>query len=257
MLLSPVEKLGDPPQKKAYSVPEGWRVYAVGDIHGRADLVRVLHRAILLDARRACRANNLLVYLGDYLDRGPYVRETLEELISHRPPGFIARHLMGNHERLFLDFLENPALLEMWLDLGGRSTLMSYGVGVPGSGFSPRRAGKARAELLEVLPQKHLKFLKSLKPYLRMGDYLFVHAGIRPEVPLKFQTAEDLFWVRDHLTGPGQDLGFRVVHGHNISSRVRVRPNRIGVDTGAYATGVLTCAVLDEDRVGFLSTENR
>jgi serine/threonine protein phosphatase 1 len=254
MVRSFIEKFKKP-VPKTHSLPDGWRVYAIGDIHGRVDLVKVLHRAIIQDARKAWEKNKLVVYLGDYLDRGPYVKETIEALNSGPLSGFEVRYLMGNHERLFLDFLENAALLEMWLGLGGRSTLMSYGVQAPGSGFSPQRAETVRVELLEAVPQDHLEFLKNLKPYFKMGDYLFVHAGIRPKVPLKRQTCEDLFWSRNDVTTPEKDCGFRIIHGHTICERVQTRRNRIGIDTGAYATGILTCAVLEDGRVDFLSTK--
>lgn len=238
-----------------FSVPDGFRVYAVGDIHGRADLLRRLHQAIIKDSRDHPVENNLIVYLGDYLDRGAYVKQTLDELKLDLPAGFTARYLMGNHERLFLDFLQNPSVLQFWLDLGGHATLMSYGIRLPrSSGFKPELAGEICRELLEKMPRDHLEFLKDLEPFLLFGDYLFVHAGIRPGVAPEKQKPEDIYWIREDFLCCTEDHGFRVVHGHTIHEQAREYPNRIGIDTGAYATGVLSCAVFENSRVRYLST---
>ena len=240
--------------RNGYQLPPGRRVYAVGDIHGRVDLLGRLQRLIYRDASEHGGVCHQVVYLGDYLDRGPYVKETVEALIVASNS---LEHccLMGNHEQLFLKFLEDPALLEPWLGLGGQSTLMSYGVRAPGSGFSVQRAVQVRDALQAAVPSRHLEFLNNLKPFLKLGDYLFVHAGIRPDVPLEAQTSEDLFWTRSGGGAGGNGHGYRIVHGHTIREQPRVSENSIGVDTGAYATGILTCAVLQDGQVEFLSTE--
>jgi serine/threonine protein phosphatase 1 len=255
MLERLVRRFRSPPPP-AHRLPAPWRVYAVGDIHGRADLLGRLYRLIRDDARRHPQARPLVVCLGDYLDRGPYVKETLDLLGAGAPRGLAQRCLLGNHEALFLRFLDDPGLLEPWLGLGGQATLLSYGVRPPpGDGFSARRAEEVRDALLAVLPPAHLTFLRRLEPYLRLGDYLFVHAGIRPQVALEDQTEEDLLWLRRGGQDPGPSpAGYRIVHGHTICRQPRPTRDRIGVDTGAYATGVLTCAVLQEGRVKFLST---
>lgn len=256
MVLTFLEKFKKKPREKLYQLPEGWRVYAVGDIHGRADLLEKLHQMIVRDSEAEPVKNNLAIYLGDYLDRGPLVKETLDLLISGLPSGFKAEYLRGNHEEFFFRFLEDPVILELWAVLGGRSTLMSYGVRVPGSGLSAERARQVRQELLEAMPKKHLEFLMNLKPFYQLGEYFFVHAGIRPRIPLENQKPEDFFWIRDDFLGSTDDHGIKIVHGHTISEQVQNYSNRIGVDTGAYATGILSCAVLENSGIRFLSTKH-
>jgi serine/threonine protein phosphatase 1 len=235
-------------------IPKGRTVYAVGDIHGRADLLLRLYALILEDAGKTGPSEKTIIYLGDYLDRGPYVRETLDLLTSDPLRGFDSHYLLGNHERLFLSFLEDPRTLQLWMDLGGQSTLLSYGVQPPGSGFPPQRAEQIRREIITAMPRKHHRFLHQLELYLQLGDYLFVHAGIRPGISLEKQNAEDLLWIRDEFLASKAEHPLRVVHGHTIREEIQNRPNRIGIDTGAYATGNLTCAVFENFQVRFLST---
>jgi serine/threonine protein phosphatase 1 len=249
------QKFKNPNKAKTCRIPDNLRVYAIGDIHGRADLLKRLHEMIAADASGADgQKENKVVYLGDYLDRGPYVRETLDEIISGLDHGFQTEYLKGNHEEIFLNFLENASLLSLWLNLGGQSTLLNYRVASPGSDFSGERAEAVRLAVLDAMPQEHLSFLKNLKPYVQIGDFLFVHAGIRPGIPLDKQKDEDLFWIRYEFTTSRRDHGIKIVHGHTINDKVQERANRIGIDTGAYATGTLSCAVLEDDRVRFLST---
>lgn len=254
MILPFLEKFKTKSREKVYQIPEGCRVYAIGDIHGRADLLERLHEIIVLHSEADPFKKNLAIYLGDYLDRGPFVRDTLDLLLSGLPSGFKTEYLHGNHEEFFLRFLEDPSILEMWVPLGGQSTLMSYGVQVPGKGFSPERARKVREELLQAMPREHLEFLMNLKPFFVIGDFVFVHAGIRPGIPLAEQKPEDLFWIRDDFLNSKVDHGYKVIHGHTIDEQVQKHFNRIGVDTGAYATGILSCAVLENSRIRFLST---
>jgi len=253
-MLNLFEKIKGKNHGRGYSLPEGMRVYAVGDIHGRADLLELLHQAIIRDARDNPARENLVIYLGDYLDRGTLVRRTLDVLIDGLPPGFRTEFLMGNHEQLFLDMEQDPSLLDLWINLGGHATLLSYQVQVPGSGFSAERARQIHHELFLSLPGKHLDFLRGLKPFVHKGGILFVHAGIRPGKALDRQSPEDLFWIREDFLDSDMDFGFRVIHGHTISRQVQEFPNRVGIDTGAYATGVLTCAVLENSRIRYLST---
>jgi len=237
-------------------VPEGVRVYAIGDIHGRADLLERLHQSIIKDANFSEKENRV-VYLGDYLDRGPCVKKAIDEVISGLPDTFQTEYLRGNHEDLFLNFLKDAEVLGVWLDLGGHSTLLNYGVQPPVAGFSPEQAEQIRQALLASVPEKHMAFLKTLKPYTQIGNYFFTHAGIRPGIHLQQQAEEDLYWIRNDFLESKTEHGAKIVHGHTIASRVQDCPNRIGVDTGAYATGVLTCAVLENDQVRFLSTATK
>lgn len=240
-------------QSPAHRIPEGVCVYAVGDIHGRADLIAELHERIQEDSKKSGRRKNVVVYLGDYVDRGPGVREAVDEVISGLPGAFEKVYLMGNHEQILLEFLEDSSVYGFWAGLGGSATLLSYGV----SAFNnERRAEEARRELAGAMPEKHLEFLKNLRLSYRIGDYLFVHAGIRPGMDVEKQAVCDLLWVRDDFLLSEKDHGFRVVHGHTVAGGVQECFNRLGVDTGAYATGVLTCGVLENSGVRYIDAGN-
>jgi len=252
-MLNLIEKIFKKPACVEYLLPQGFRVYAVGDIHGRADLLKDIHRLIEEDAARDQVQENVLVYLGDYIDRGVFVREALDMLCSDVLPGFRRIFLKGNHEQMMLEFLENPELLEPWVQLGGQSTLLSYGVKVSLSDFSRNKAESAQKALIDSLPREHFSFLSNLKLCFELGDYLFVHAGVRPGKALSEQIPEDLLWIRDDFLSSGEHFGARIVHGHSIVSSPEILPNRINVDTGAYASGKLNCAVLEKDRVRVLS----
>ena len=237
-------------------VPDGRRVYAIGDIHGRDDLVRRLHRRIVEDAAQATNGAdgaigkdlvNVVVYLGDYVDRGPGSRQVINLLLETPLEGFEAIHLKGNHEDFLLRFWEEGSGGDAWLRNGGLDTLCSYDVE-----FFDLDLGLARGDLAEVrrrlrhaLPVGHLEFLRGLARWHVEGDYLFVHAGLRPGVPLDRQQDQDLFWIRYEFLNSGADFGKVVVHGHTIAPEVEVAPNRIGIDTGAYYSGRLSCLVLE------------
>ena len=196
--------------------------------------------------------NALTVTLGDYIDRGPASRGVLDRLIGNPfPTPFVA--LKGNHEALLEAFLANPAVGKHWRSLGGAETLFSYGVPV-GTLRTEKDFTEAADRLRAVLPAQHLAFLQSLKTSFSQGRYFFCHAGVRPGVPLENQTEEDLLWIRDEFLNCKIDFGKIVVHGHTPRPEPEVLPNRINIDTGAFATGRLTCAVLEGDRHRFLPT---
>ena len=236
--------------------PPGLVIYAVGDIHGRADLLAELHRAILSDAARTADRKKLVVYIGDYVDRGADSRGVIDILIGAPLTGFDYVFLMGNHEATFLDFLEDISVGSGWLRWGGEGTLRSYGVLLSGSRDNPRALAEAQSEIRSKLPAAHLAFLRGLSLSHQEGDYFFGHAGVRPGVPLQAQSPEDLMWIREPFLSSKANHGRVVVHGHSISREVTFRPNRIGIDTGAYASGILTCLVLEEDRQRLLQTGN-
>ncbi len=225
-------------------VPEDCRVYAVGDIHGRADLLARLHRFIRADAESARVRRKVLVYLGDYVDRGYQSREVINMLVHMPLGGFESVHIKGNHEDLMLDYLDGGDG-RIWLFNGGDATLDSYDVSV----FDPYLRGseleRLRRRLLAELPAEHLAFLRRLTIRHTVGDYLFVHAGVRPGVPLDDQREKDLIWIRGPFLDATDDFGKVVVHGHTISMAPELKDNRIGIDTGAYATNRLTCLVLE------------
>lgn len=234
---------GPEPEPVAPSIAPGRRVYGIGDVHGRVDLLLELHRLIETDAAGYDGAK-VLVYLGDYIDRGEYSKEVIDLLLETPLPGFETVCLLGNHEQTLLDFLQHPTAAAGWLNFGGRDTLRSYGVD-PGSALMRADLDDLRDQLQERLPTHHLEFFNGCELIYVEGDYCFVHAGIRPGVALTDQRNDDLLWIRDDFTGSRQQHDHIVVHGHSITEEVAFHPNRIGIDTGAFYTGVLTALVLE------------
>lgn len=234
------------------SMTAGCRLYCIGDIHGRLDLIKELHGSIQADASGYTGALSI-VYLGDYIDRGPHSREVIDLLLDMPLPGFKAVHLLGNHEQVIMDFLKHPQAVVGWLSYGGRATLRSYGIEPP-LGHNVEELERLRDELEELLPARHLEFFQSLQHFHQEGDYLFVHAGIRPGVPLQDQRNEDLLWIREDFTLSEQQHPQVVVYGHTIHSEVSFHHNRIGIDTGAFETGVLTALVLEGTQQRIIQT---
>jgi serine/threonine protein phosphatase 1 len=236
-------------------VPPGVCLYAVGDIHGRADLLEVLHRRITADADQLTPGTEKIVlYVGDYVDRGLESRQVLDVLLSRPLPDFNTVHLLGNHDAWLLSFLIDSKIGPTWMRFGGDATLHSYGIHLRPSVSDVRYFEDLQAELRERLPRQHVEFLEELELSYETGDYLFVHAGVRPNQPLDRQTADDLLWIREPFLSSRRDLGKVVVHGHTVEAEPAVRGNRIGIDTGACWTGRLTCLVLEEGRYRFLNT---
>jgi len=225
------------------AAPAGTRLYAIGDIHGRADLLRRLYDAIADDAATVARRRRVLIHLGDYVDRGPDSRGVLDLVTAAPPAGFDTVCLRGNHEQMMLDYLDGRSDGDLWRRNGGEATEASYGV-----------LTNDRDALLRALPPAHLVFLRGLGLTARFGDYLFVHAGIRPGVPLDRQDADDLLWIRQPFLDSDADHGAVVVHGHSVRPAPVFAGNRIGLDTGAYASGVLTALVLDGESRALLQT---
>lgn len=224
--------------RSAPAIPEGVALYAVGDIHGRADLLDRLHGAILADAAARPAAERRIVYLGDYIDRGEDSAGVIDRLVERPLAGFRAVHLCGNHEDFLLRFLVDENVAPHWLFNGGDATLASYGL------EPDRDWTRLQRNLRRALPSRHLAFLEGLALSHAAGDYLFVHAGIRPGLPLDRQRREDLLWIRGEFLDSTAPHGRIVVHGHSIAHEVEFRANRIGIDTGAYMTGRLTCLAL-------------
>jgi serine/threonine protein phosphatase 1 len=245
---------GARPEKVAARAPEGTRVYAIGDIHGRADLLGRLHREILDDAADAGDIRKVAVYIGDYVDRGPDSFGVVEMLIEEPLHGFERHHLKGNHEDFLLRFLESGSHGEVWMMNGARATLESYGVEWSDLAYGADGLATARRKFADFMPESHLRFFHGLELRHREGDYLFVHAGIRPGVPLAEQRPFDLMWIREAFLESEADHGCVVVHGHTIETEPQVRPNRIGIDTGAFHTGRLTALVVEGAERRFLAT---
>jgi Calcineurin-like phosphoesterase len=229
------------------------RVYVIGDIHGRSDLLDKMIEQIEQDLKQSPVTDALTVTLGDYIDRGPDSRGVLDRLAKNPfPTRYIA--LKGNHEALFERFLNDPAVASQWRRLGGLETLYSYGISVAkvmvGKGFE-----EASVALRQAVPKEHLRFLGSLELTVSVGDYFLCHAGVRPGIPLEQQRPEDLLWIRDEFLNSKERFGKVVVHGHSPTAEPEVLPNRINIDTGAFATGRLTCLVLEPGSRRFISAQ--
>lgn len=238
-----------------WRVPHGQRVYAIGDIHGRADLLDELHEHIILDAENASSSTVIIsVYLGDYVDRGPHSMGVIERLIGNPLPGFQKVNLKGNHEDMLLRFLDDPVQGLGWIANGGAETMASYGLTLKGGNTASDSLASIRDEFAARLPLEHLNFFQSLSVSYVSGDYILVHAGIRPGVPLENQSENDLLWIRDAFLYSRSNHGKVVVHGHTPNTEPELHSNRIGIDTGAYTSGVLTCLVLEGDERRFIAT---
>jgi serine/threonine protein phosphatase 1 len=226
------------------SVPDGERVYAIGDLHGCADLLDELLARIDADDAARAPARTTLVFLGDLIDRGPAsatVVERLRQLQLHRPN---TRFLLGNHEEIFLGAVDGePKALRLFCRIGGRETIMSYGL--EASAYDAMDYEELAKTLVHLVPDNHRAFIAGFENMIEIGDYLFVHAGIRPGIALEEQRATDLRWIREPFLEHRKPLGKMIVHGHTISEQLDVQPHRIGVDTGAYATGRLTALALE------------
>lgn len=238
-------------REKQSSVPAGRRVYAVGDIHGHNETLRRLLSKILAEAE-TWKGKMELVFVGDYVDRGPDSRGVIDLLLG-LPRTVTAHFIRGNHEQALLDFLGDPSDYPVWHRFGADETLLSYGVSPPDpSKISELR--DARDRFAAALPDRHRQFFASLVPSVTIGDYHFVHAGVRPGVPLARQTDHDLMWIREEFLLSEEKHGKIIVHGHTPYPEPVQRPNRIGVDTGVYITGRLTALCLERNRRRFLQS---
>ena len=237
-------------QKSPAKVPDDIRVYAIGDVHGRADLLALLLQRIDSDLAARPVTRPLHVFLGDYVDRGPQSREVLD-LIINRKKRHHTVNLKGNHEACLLKFLESPSALSAWQEIGGLTTLLSYGVTPIINATSVEQERLATA-FNEALPESHRRFLGGLALSFSCGDFFFVHAGVRPGVSLNRQLRRDLLWIRDDFLLHEDNFDKMIVHGHSPVYEPDVRSNRINIDTGAYATGQLTCLMLEGTDVSFI-----
>ncbi|OSI69592.1 serine/threonine protein phosphatase [Bradyrhizobium canariense] len=226
-------------------LPDGVRIYAIGDVHGRADLLQSLLTVIDADLARSAPERAIQVFLGDYVDRGPDSRAVIDLLIE-RSKSHETVCLKGNHEVFLLEVLKDPARLEEWRRYGGLLTLVSYGVN-PTMNPTPEQQIELIEGLRRTLPPEHLSFLQQLRPSFACGDFFFVHAGVKPGVALERQKEEDLLWIREEFLESERRFGKYVVHGHTPVSVPDIRSNRINIDTGAYATGNLTLLTIQGD----------
>jgi len=249
-------RAGAPRQKQADDVayvPQlaGLRVAIIGDIHGRADLLTELHQRLDAEARGSARAP-IEVYLGDYVDRGPYSGQVVEALIARRRQRHVVC-LMGNHERMLLNALEDPAAVKEWLRFGGEDTLRSYGLGTGDLKTAAERDPSLVSRVMrELIPRDHVAFYANLALRFSAGGFAFVHAGIRPGIALRDQREQDLLWIRDGFLDSKADHGVVVVHGHTPVRAPEFLKNRINLDTGAVYTGMLTCLLVSDNELRFV-----
>lgn len=238
---------------KRPKTPKNTRIYAIGDVHGRLDLLNYLLSIIGNDPDGDTGVRKVLVMLGDYIDRGPdscQVLDRLDEVKNgHILPDFKVHLLKGNHEDSMLSFLANKNS-SLWLANGGMDTLASYGYKLN----AKTNLKNLRKHFLKTLPVHHKKLLRSLKFSISIGDYGFVHAGVRPGVPWHNQDPNDLLWIRAGFLDSTEDFGHMVIHGHSPNHKPVQHRNRIGIDTKAWETGKLTCLVLEGKSQRFIST---
>jgi serine/threonine protein phosphatase 1 len=234
-------------------------VYAVGDVHGRLDLLNALLLQICIDVVEARPDHQpTLIFLGDYVDRGPASKGVIDRILALKlEAAFRVHALKGNHEEQMLAFLADCKQGPVWAEFGGAETLASYGVVPPKLRTDMAAWENARLALEAALPESHTTFLRTLELAIVSGDYVFVHAGLRPGVPLEEQSERDLIWIRDEFLSHGQPFEKVVVHGHTPDAAPHMGQFRIGIDTGAYATGTLTAVRLRNEARFILQTGSR
>lgn len=237
----------------AARVADGTRIYTIGDVHGCISLLEQLLAKTEKHLETFPAHRPILIFLGDYIDRGPASSQVIDHLITLKDQREVIL-LKGNHESYMLSFLKNPSLLPKWIQFGGLDTLRSYGLSLRNHMDSEEQESVAAALDLTLNERGHHYFLDNLDMSFVCDDFFFVHAGVRPSIPLDQQSEEDLFWIRDDFLRHKGDFGKIVVHGHTPTLDPEVCANRINIDTGAYATGRLTCLVIERDRMKFIST---
>lgn len=248
--VSPAQVRSTPP-----CLPPGQRVYAIGDIHGRCDLLMTLLQMVAIDDRERGPADSRLVFLGDFIDRGPQSRLVVETMIALEEAGQPATFLMGNHEELLLMAHggdRKAANIYISDYFGGFETLLSYGV--EESEIASARGDELAALIERAVPPRHIDWMRKLDLFYRQGDYAFVHAGVRPGIALQDQAATDLRWIRHEFLDDEGDHGAMIVHGHSITETVDEQPNRIGIDTGAFMSGRLTALGIEGSERWYLQT---
>jgi serine/threonine protein phosphatase 1 len=230
----------------------GLRIYAIGDIHGRIDLLNELLARIDTDIALRPPQRTLFVFLGDYIDRGSSSRETIDRLIEHDATNECV-FLKGNHEQIAIRCLSDRSLFDQWLRLGGLETLISYRV--PSEILAGgRQIAELQGAFHRALPPAHFRFFRDLRSSFECGDFFFAHAGVRPNVELSAQKESDLLWIRGEFLSSTCDFGKIIVHGHTPTREIEIGPNRINIDTGAFATDRLTCLVIEDVSLSVIDT---
>jgi serine/threonine protein phosphatase 1 len=230
--------------------PDRLRVFAIGDVHGRLDLLQKMHRSIQAQNEKSPPFDWVIVHLGDYVDRGPDSKGVLDLLVSAQRKTHRILALAGNHDIGFLEFLATGAPDGIFAHNGGRQTALSYGVSIDFADLRSIAAG--RDALLHAVPSGHVDFLRGLKRSMAFGDFFFCHAGIRPGVELDDQDPEDLVWIRQQFLADPRLYSKVIIHGHTPVTGIEVRPNRINLDTGAVFSGRLSAIAIDAGEKWFL-----
>ncbi|MEG3165067.1 metallophosphoesterase family protein [Sphingomonas sp. PB2P19] len=241
------------PAELVPAIPAGQRVYAVGDIHGCADMLDDLLGQIEADDAARDPAETTIIFLGDLVDRGPASAAVIDRLIALADARPRVRFLLGNHEEIFLGALDGESkALRLFCRIGGRETLLSYGMDAVE--YERLDYDELVARMGELVPAAHRAFFERFEDMIVIGDYAFVHAGVRPDTALEAQRGSDLRWIRDPFLDHRTPLEKMVVHGHTITEKIETRPHRIGIDTGAYTTGRLTALALEGAQLWHLET---
>jgi serine/threonine protein phosphatase 1 len=228
-------------------LPDGVCIYAISDIHGCVDQLRNAFAAIDHHLSKSKPTRALHVFLGDYIDRGPQSAQAIDLLVE-RSKRYESVFLKGNHEMMLFDVLRDPSQFADWKQYGGLQTLLSYGLTPPVNPDQEQQKSLINA-LARKIPRHHRHFFNSLRPSYSLGDFFFVHAGVKPGVPLAQQKQQDLLWIRDEFLVSNANFGKFIVHGHTPVPKPDFRPNRINIDTGAYATGILTLLTIQGDHM--------
>ena len=236
------------------------QIFVVGDIHGCYILLKQIHKKIL-DKSINTSGNKLLIYLGDYIDRGPKIKETIQALLNFQPDNFQQIFLLGNHEQMMLDFINNvPDSLYLWILNGGDKTLNSYGIKDKAFFYNKTKSNETiYNEIVNKFPKDHLQFFNNLTLSYQWGEYFFVHAGIDPDIPLDKQDKNTLIWQRkEKFFSNKKDFEKIIVHGHTPQPKIENLTNRINLDTGAFYTGILSCLIIDTKtgKKQFINTTN-
>ncbi len=252
-MISKLFKFRAASKASAPAVPEGQRVYAVGDIHGCADLLDDLIAMIDADDADRGPAETTLIFLGDIVDRGPASAAVIERLRTLAETRGNVRVLLGNHEEIFLGALDGePKALRLFCRIGGRETVLSYGMDV--AEYERLDYEELVHRLADLVPAEHRQFVGGFEDMIVIGDYAFVHAGVRPDAPLDRQRTTDLRWIRDPFLDHRGKLEKTIIHGHTMTDEIERRSHRIGIDTGAYSSGKLTALGLQGSEVWHLQT---
>ena len=236
------------------NLPEGLRIYCIGDIHGRVDLLQQIHKSIQKDVA-GFQGTRKLIYLGDYIDRGENSRDVIDLLTKQPLPEFDSVYLRGNHEQSMLDFLDQAKVGRNWFTYGGLATLVSYKVKLSKLPTQKSDFEEIQTNFRALVPQSHIDFLERTEVSCAFGSFYFVHAGIRPGVPLKKQRSEDQLWIREEFIRCKKPYEKIIIHGHTISDEPDFNDNRIGIDTGAYISGKLTCLVMEADTLRIIQAK--